>query len=64
MLPVLFLCSLQNLLKPVLNEAGDNWVYGEYEFNLPKGLDGIHCIGLHLVSPYPEANEGHVPPSG
>ncbi len=46
------------VLKPVLNEAGDNWVYGEYEFNLPKGLDGIHCIGLHLVSPYPEANEG------
>ena len=39
--------------KPQLNESGDNWIYSEYEFNVPAGTDGARCIGIHLVSPYP-----------
>ena len=38
---------------PVLNEEGDNWVYSDYEFNIPAGTGGTRCIGLHLTSPYP-----------
>lgn len=39
--------------KPKLNEEGDNWIYSEYEFNLPSEANGVKCIGIHLVSPYP-----------
>lgn len=40
-------------LQPAVNEAGDSYVYSDYEFDIPAGTGGVRCIGLHLVSPYP-----------
>lgn len=38
-------------LKEVTN--GDAYEISEYEVNLPSGIEGVKCVGLHLVSPYP-----------
>lgn len=46
--------------KPVLNEAGDNWLYADYEVALPAGIDGVRCIGLHLVSKYPASRMSYL----
>lgn len=39
------------ILKPVVDD--DKYGISEYEVNLPAGIDGVKCIGLHLASPYP-----------
>lgn len=40
----------------VADKDNDKWLYADYDINLPAGLDGTRCIGVHLVSPYPGIN--------
>ena len=40
--------------------SGDKYDISDYEVALPSGLDGVRCVGLHLVSPYPATNASYL----
>lgn len=32
----------------------------EYEVKLPANTDGVNCVGVHLISQYPQSNVSHL----
>lgn len=48
----------------VMKPADDVRTLADYEVNLPGGIDGVKCIGLHLTSPYPYMGNSYMQITG